>query len=114
MSEDATVTAESALVLALARLTTEQRRRAEAYAKALRAHRKRIVVQSVRDGLLPDWPVSAAAEEIESAVHKRRSDLDMHRAQLREDIRRHLVDGLGSLQDMPGHERIRQHLRDDD
>ena len=100
------------IVCALARLSPEQRREAERRAKALRSRSIRSVVRDIRDALLSGLSDAAAAREIESAICRHRAVPDGSQAALRAQIRRQLLEDLGSLDDMPKAERIRQYLRE--
>jgi hypothetical protein len=99
------------LVEELARLDKDRRRE---IVEAAHRERQRLigdVIKQVRAALLPGFNERRASRAIEDAARGRRASFRDNPA-LRMTIERQLRRGLGSLDDVPGFERIRQLLRE--
>jgi hypothetical protein len=98
------------LVEELARLDKDRRREIVAAAERERQHRIRLAIRRVRSALLPSLNERRAAQAIDDAVRRRRTSFQDNPV-LRIEIECELQEELGSLDDIPGMERIRQLLR---
>jgi hypothetical protein len=97
-----------ALVEQLARLPSGRRRDALAMARAVRRRRIQAALRQIRAGLLSRHRDNGAARLIEDAVRNRHTDSD---PAMRNAIRGALSQELGSIDDIPGAERIRQLIK---
>jgi DNA-binding FrmR family transcriptional regulator len=93
------------LVEQLARLPDEQRREIANAACAERRRRIRGAVNQIRRSMLPNVSKRKAAQQIAAAAHDRHNSTDQV---LRAAIRTALGDDLGSVDDVPDADRIRQ------
>jgi len=98
------------LIDGLARLDKQQRRGVVEQARCERQRRIRLALERVRRELLPMMSDSRAARAIDDAVRGRRASF-LEKPTLRIQVARELKVELGSLDDVPGAERIRQLLR---
>jgi hypothetical protein len=99
------------LVDELARLDRQRRREIVAAAEHARQQRIRCALKDVRRSILPDLKERLAARVIDDAVRGRRASFRRD-PELRGAVVRQLQEELGSLDDIPGADRIRQILRE--
>jgi hypothetical protein len=97
------------LIEELARLDKQSCRAIVEAAQHERQKRVRRAMQNVRRSLLLDWKTRPAARAIDDAVRGRRASFRDDPA-LMQQIQRQLKHDLGSLDDIPSVERIRQLL----
>jgi restriction endonuclease Mrr len=98
------------LVDELARLDRQRRRELIDAAQQERQRRIRRALRKIRRAVLPGLKDRPAARAIDDAVRGRRTSFRNNPA-LRQQIEQQLKQELGSLDDIPGAERIRQLLR---
>ena len=98
------------LVGELAKLNRRRCRELVEAAQQERQMRIRRALRKIRQAFLPGLKDRPAARAIDDALRGRRASF-RHNPALREQIEQRLKQELGSLEDVPGAERIRQLLR---
>jgi hypothetical protein len=105
------MSATGSLIDELARLDRHQCRDLVEQARCERQRRIRLALERVRRELLPMLSDNRAARAIDDAVRGRRASF-LDKPALRTQVEQELRQELGSLDDVPGSERIRQLLRE--